>query len=120
MTQEGVQPMGYLYSITSDHANADGQRKLGFTTHPIHRMQTYNTGDAPGIGADKRYEALWSISPTTRLRTSEKLLHTKFHSSQQIRAGGNFTEWFRVPLEEVREFLCKQEFVIRMLSVEEV
>ena len=120
MTQEGVQPMGYLYSITSDHANADGQRKLGFTTHPIHRMQTYNTGDAPGIGADKRYEALWSISPTTRLRTSEKLLHTKFHSSQQIRAGGNFTEWFRVPLEEVRDFLCKQEFVIRMLSVEEV
>lgn len=123
MAQEGF--MGYLYSITSDHANADGQRKLGCTLHPVHRMQTYNTGDPPGIGADKRYEGLWLVlapSPmgSSNLRTFEKILHTEFHSSRQIRDSGNLTEWFRIPFETVRDFLCKQEFIIRMLSVDEV
>lgn len=43
----------YLYCISSEYTNKYGLKKLGCTLYPIHRMSTFNTGDAPGIGLEK-------------------------------------------------------------------
>ena len=32
------------------------------TMYPIQRMHAYNTGDCPGIGLEKRYDALWQVN----------------------------------------------------------
>lgn len=90
--------------------------------NPVHRMSVFNTGDAPGIGLDKRYEGLWQVNAKSRveLKELETLLHEKFRSSRKYRSNGNPTEWFEVSLEEVTEFLNSQSFVIRQLTIEEV
>jgi superfamily II DNA or RNA helicase len=97
-------------------------KKLGFTIHPVHRMRVYNTGDAPGIGLEKRYEGIWEINAENKsdgLRL-EKYLQTHFLSVRQKRANGNYCEWFIVSCEEVRSFLNSQTFVVRELSIEEI
>ena len=112
----------YLYCIASAYTQQHGQRKLGLTMNPVHRMSVFNTGDAPGIGLDKRYEGLWQVKATSRdeLKQLEAQLHERFRSSRKYRSNGNPTEWFEVSLEEVTEFLNSQSFVIRRLTIEEV
>jgi hypothetical protein len=79
------------------------------TTNPIHRLRQYNTGDAPGIGLEKEYNfiCLTNSQDSSDLRSFETLLLKKFDSLRQ-----SGTEWFRIAVDEVREFLSKQNFFL--------
>lgn len=111
----------FLYCVVSAYTDQWNLRKLGLTIHPVHRMQVYNTGDAPGIGLEKRYGGIWQVNAKTKaeLRRLEEQLHTRFNAVRMKKAGKN-TEWFTVSLEEVAAFLNSQSYVIRQLSIEEV
>jgi superfamily II DNA or RNA helicase len=111
----------FLYCISSIYTDKNGMKKLGLTVHPVHRMSVFNTGDAPGIGLEKRYDGLWQVNAksTAELHSLEQHLHTHFSSVRQTRAGKN-TEWFAVSFQEVEAFLNSQSYVIRQLSIDEV
>lgn len=111
----------YLYCVSSIYTDQRNQKKLGLTINPVHRMRVYNTGDAPGIDLEKRYDGLWQVNAKSRaeLINLEKHLHTHFNSVRQKRAEKN-TEWFAVSFEEVQTFLNSQSYVIRQLSIDEV
>jgi len=96
--------------------------KLGLTIHPVHRMSVYNTGDAPGIGLEKRYDGIWQVNACSRaeLRSIERQLHARFHDQRQKRANGSYTEWFTLTVEEVNAYLISQPYLIRALSIEEI
>ena len=111
----------FLYCVSSVYTDKHETKKLGLTIHPVHRMRVYNTGDAPNIELEKRYDGLWQVNAKSRaeLLNLEKHLHTHFSSVRQTRAGKN-TEWFAVSFEEVDAFLKSQTYVIRQLSIEEI
>jgi superfamily II DNA or RNA helicase/NADH:ubiquinone oxidoreductase subunit len=85
-------------------------------------MRVYNTGDAPGIGLEKRYDGIWQLIAKNKKEGlhSEQLLQTHFLSARQKRPNGKFSEWFAVSFEEVQAFLNAQDFVVRELSIEEI
>jgi superfamily II DNA or RNA helicase len=114
--------MSYLYCISSDHTDRSGNKKLGMTMYPIQRMHVYNTGDCPGIGLEKRYNALWQVNAQSKaeLFGIERNLHAHFQTQQIKNANGNNSEWFHVSLEEIVSFLAEQSYVIRMLTIEEI
>jgi hypothetical protein len=97
-------------------------KKLGLTIHPVHRMRVYNTGDAPGIGLEKRYDGIWQVNAnnTQTLFQYERCLHEHFHARRQTRWNGNYTEWFSLTYEEVKVFLQSQTFVTKEISLEEI
>lgn len=111
----------FLYCVSSVYTDQNKTKKLGLTIHPVHRMRVYNTGDAPGIGLEKKYDGIWQVNPKTmaEFRSFEKHLQDHFSSVRQTRAGKN-TEWFAVSFEEVQSFLNSQSFVVRQLSIDEV
>jgi hypothetical protein len=111
----------FLYCVSSVYTDKHGTKKLGSTIHPVHRMRVYNTGDAPNIDLEKRYDGLWQVNAKSRaeLLNLEKHLHNNFSPVRQVRAGKN-TEWFAVSFEKVEAFLNSQSYVLRQLSIEEV
>ncbi len=91
--------------------------------NPVHRMYTYNTGDAPGIGLEKEYTALWEleVSSLDHLKQYESLLHATFQDQRKRQVkSGLWTEWFTVSVEAVREFLHTQPYILRELSGTEI
>ena len=52
----------FLYSVSSLYNDQHGDKKLGATTHPVHRMRVYNTGDSPGVGLEKKYNGIWQVN----------------------------------------------------------
>jgi len=98
-------------------------RKLGITIYPVHRMRVYNTGDAPGIGLDKRYNGLWQVNATSdrELLALEERLHEHFREARLRRCGnGNFTEWFKLSFEDLCAFMDSWDCVVRQLSIDEI
>ena len=114
--------VSFLYCVSSPYTDIHGTKKLGFTIHPVHRMRVYNTGDAPGIGLEKRYDGIWQLTAKNKIEglRLEKVLHTHFMSVRQKRSNGNYSEWFTVLFEYIRSFLNSQSFVVRELSIEEI
>jgi hypothetical protein len=110
----------FLYCIFSEQNDVRGEKKLGCTIHPVHRLQVYNTGDAPG--SEKRYAGLWLVRANTHIdmRKLEKQLHRQFAHVRLKRSNGALTEWFRLSFQEVADFLNAQDHVIRQLSHEEI
>ena len=111
----------FLYCVSSKYTDLNGYKKLGMTVHPVHRMRVYNTGDAPGIGLDKKYDGIWQVNAKSKIEllNLEKDLHAHFEHVRQKRAGKN-TEWFAVSFESVEKYLSSQTYVIRQLSIEEI
>lgn len=112
----------FLYCVSSPYTDQFGLRKLGSTVNPVHRMHTYNTGDAPGIDLEKKYDAIFEIGvkTTAELLRIERMLHLNFDAVRQKRPNGNKTEWFAISLEEVTRFIASQSYLIRQLSIEEI
>jgi len=110
--------MFYLYATSSDFTLQNGLIKLGSTIHPVHRMRAYNTGDAPGIGLEKRYLGIWQVNAKSRreLLSIERRLHNKFANLRKKKR----TEWFNVTIDDVAAFLNSQPYVVRQLTIEEV
>lgn len=107
----------YLYATSSDFTLQNFLIKLGSTTNPVHRMRVYNTGDAPGIGLEKRYLGIWQVKAKSRreLLSIERRLHINFANLRKKR-----TEWFNVTINDVSAFLNSHSFVIRQLTIEQV
>jgi superfamily II DNA or RNA helicase len=115
--------MAYLlYCVGSDYTDKHGVKKLGMTTDPVKRLHSYNTGDAPGIGLDKRYDGLWQVIAESKeeLIQYERRLHAHFHWARKKRDNQNYTEWFTVSYQEVRAYLNSQAFVLREVPIEEI
>jgi superfamily II DNA/RNA helicase len=112
----------FLYSVSSLYNDQHGDKKLGATTHPVHRMRVYNTGDSPGVGLEKKYNGIWQVNAksTVDLIRFEKHLHAHFDSLRKKRSNGNNTEWFTISLEAVSAFLNAQKYVMCQLSLEEI
>jgi hypothetical protein len=114
---------GYLYVLASQYTSSYGLVKVGCTLYPIHRMYTYNTGDAPGIGLEKGYLGLWEveIADLNALKKLEACLHRQFHTfrKRQLKSG-LWTEWFECSVDSIRSFLVTQPFTNRELSISEV
>ena len=113
--------MPYLYAVTSQYNLEHGLLKLGCTQYPISRLQTYMTGDAPDIGLDKYYADLWEIKATNHreMLQCESILHLYFDQFRQKR-GNNWTEWFKVRLEDVQTFVKTLPFFIKSVSVDDI
>ena len=111
--------MCYLYGIGSEYTDSKGYIKLGYTMYPVQRMRVYNTGDCPQIGLDKRYLFIYKLPVDTKKEglSHEAKLHHHFVSHRQYRKG-MYTEWFKVPLCEVLEYMDAQEY--RRLSSDEI
>ena len=114
--------MRFIYCVSSPYTDANGSKKLGSTIHPVHRMSVYNTGDSPGIGLEKRYDAIWEVNAKTKIELLrlERHMGHHFKAQQQKKPNGQETEWFKVSLDEVVSFMNTQPYVIRQLSIEEV
>ena len=112
----------FIYLVSSAYTDTHGQKKLGLTIHPVHRMRQYNIGDAPDIGLEKKYDALWLVNATTKqqLKYIENIVHTHFQSQRNRRRNGSPTEWFNVTLEQVRDFISRQGFFLREFTLDEV
>jgi len=113
----------YLYCVSSEYTDKYGLKKLGCTLYPIHRMSTFNTGDAPGIGLEKKYDAIWRVSAKSKkeLLRLESHLHDHFRAFRKIREKtGNKTEWFSVSIDSVSSYLKDQPYVLSQLSNEEI
>jgi superfamily II DNA or RNA helicase len=112
----------YQYIVSSPYTDANGSKKLGSTIHPVHRMSVYNTGDSPGIGLEKRYEGIWEVKAKTRIELLrlERNMGDHFKNQRQKKPNGQYTEWFKVSLDDVVSFMNAQSYVIRQLSIEEV
>jgi superfamily II DNA or RNA helicase len=114
--------VGYLYCVGSDYTDSHNMKKLGFTIYPEHRMRVYNTGDAPGIGLEKRYNGIWQLTAKNKTEgfRMEKVLHDYFLSARIKRKNGNYSEWFSVTYDAIKTFLGSQSFVMRELSIDEI
>lgn len=112
----------YLYCVESDHTNTKGAKKLGMTGNPVHRMCVYNTGDCPDADMDKRFESIWELNTTNSADSLnvESILKQHFNDKRRIRKNGNYSEWFTLTLQDVREFLIEQPFIVRELSIDEI
>ena len=108
----------YLYCLSSENTRKYNQRKLGVTICPHSRLRTYNTGDAPIPGNQKKYDGIWKIQGDGYIL--EKILHSKFHYARQKGPTGNYTEWFEIPLEDVAAFLNNQPWTICQLTLEDI
>lgn len=113
----------HIYYLTSKHTKKYNRGKVGSSEYPHHRMRVFNTGDAPGCGVKKSYEAIWSVnaSSTYELRQFEKIIHEYFNAQRLLDENNKYyTEWFTVSVEQVRAFIQTQPFLIRELSIEEI
>ena len=112
----------FLYCVSSQFTDQYGDKKLGATTHPVHRMRVYNTGDSPGIGLEKKYSGIWQVNANSKadLIRCEKHLHAHFDSVRKKRSNGNNSEWFTISLDAVSAFLNAQKYVLCQLSLEEI
>lgn len=112
----------YVYVVASAYTTKNGQIKIGLTIHPVHRLRQYNTGDAPGIGLEKRYAGLWLTTAMTRaeLHAIEAEIHTHFADRRLLRENDRNSEWFRATYEEVATFLAGHPRIQHRVSDEEV
>jgi superfamily II DNA or RNA helicase len=85
-------------------------------------MRQYNTGDPPGVGLEKRFDAIWEVRArdASELARHESDVHARFASARARRDTGNCTEWFRVECADVAAFINAQAFAVRQLTLDEV
>ena len=112
----------YVYVVTSAYTTENGVIKIGLTIHPVHRLRQYDTGDAPGIGLEKRYAGLWLTTATSRaeLYAIEAEIHSHFADRRLPRENDRNSEWFRVTYEEVAAFLASHPRIQHRVPDEEV
>jgi superfamily II DNA or RNA helicase len=112
----------YLYCVTSTYTANKGLRKIGCTTHPVARLQVYQTGDPPGVELEKYYEGIWEVTASSQqeLKKKEGQIHSYFKDVRQNRSSGRASEWFHVSWEDVNTYVKGQGFFVRSLAIEEI
>ena len=82
--------VGYIYILTSPHKKSTRRRKIGLSTLPHHRLNTYLTSccDLDELYFEKMYEV--RINSLAELRQIETILHLQFEAHRRRR------EWFEL------------------------
>ena len=99
--QSIVSFIGYIYILTSPYRQSNNRRKIGLSTLPHHRLNTYLTGccDLDELHFEKLYQV--RVSSLAELRAIEAMMHLQFESYRRRR------EWFELESPEpVHNFIC--------------
>jgi len=82
--------VGYIYILTSPHKQSNGRRKIGLSTLPHHRLNTYLTSccDLDELYFEKLYQV--RVNSLAELRAIETRLHSQFEAHRRRR------EWFEL------------------------
>lgn len=85
-----VSLVGYIYILTSPHKRSNNRRKIGLSTLPHHRLNTYLTGccDMDELYFEKLYQV--QVNSLAELRAIETSLHSQFEACRRRR------EWFEL------------------------
>lgn len=112
----------YFYIIGSPLTDRAGKRKLGITQYPAYRIRQMDTGDCPGEGLEKTYQALFLTRATTtvELLAVEQTIHTQFATQRLRRNGISLSEWFRVSMDDVIDFVLMLPSIERRVTDEEI
>ena len=82
--------LGYIYILTSPHKKSNNRRKIGLSTLPHHRLNTYLTSccDLDELYFEKLYQV--RVNSPAELRAIESNLHSHFEAHRRRR------EWFEL------------------------
>lgn len=82
--------LGYIYILTSPHKKSNNRRKIGLSTLPHHRLNTYLTSccDLDELHFEKLYQV--RVNSPAELRAIESSLHSHFEAHRRRR------EWFEL------------------------
>jgi superfamily II DNA or RNA helicase len=82
--------VGYIYILTSPYKRSNNRRKIGLSTLPHHRLNTYLTGccDLDELYFEKLYQV--RVNSLAELRAIESMLHSQFEAHRRRR------EWFEL------------------------
>ena len=82
--------VGYIYILTSPYKRSNNRRKIGLSTLPHHRLNTYLTGccDLDELYFEKLYQV--RVNSLAELRAIESMLHSHFEAHRRRR------EWFEL------------------------
>jgi superfamily II DNA or RNA helicase len=85
-----VSLVGYIYILTSPHKQSNRRRKIGLSTLPHHRLNTYLTSccDLDELYFEKLYQV--RVNSPAELRAIEASLHSHFEAHRRRR------EWFEL------------------------
>jgi superfamily II DNA or RNA helicase len=85
-----VSLVGYIYILTSPHKQSNRRRKIGLSTLPHHRLNTYLTSccDLDELYFEKLYQV--RVNSLAELRAIETSLHSQFEAHRRRR------EWFEL------------------------
>jgi superfamily II DNA or RNA helicase len=85
-----VSLVGYIYILTSPHKCSNNRRKIGLSTLPHHRLNTYLTSccDLDELYFEKLYQV--RVNSLAELRAIETMLHSHFEPHRRRR------EWFEI------------------------
>jgi superfamily II DNA or RNA helicase len=95
-----VSLVGYIYILTSPHKQSNRRRKIGLSTLPHHRLNTYLTSccDLDELYFEKLYQV--RVNSLAELRAIETSLHSQFEAHRRRR------EWFELDSPDlVDEFI---------------
>ena len=93
--------VGYIYILTSPYRRSNNRRKIGLSTLPHHRLNTYLTGccDLDELYFEKLYQV--RVCSIAELHAIETMMHTRFEAFRRRR------EWFELESPEpVHDFIC--------------
>ena len=82
--------VGYIYILTSPHKQSNNRRKIGLSTLPHHRLNTYLTSccDLDELYFEKLYQV--RVNSLADLRAIETMMHSHFEAHRRRR------EWFEL------------------------
>jgi len=82
--------VGYIYILTSPHKQSNRRRKIGLSTLPHHRLNTYLTSccDLDELYFEKLYQV--RVNSLADLRAIETMMHSHFEARRRRR------EWFEL------------------------
>jgi superfamily II DNA or RNA helicase len=82
--------VGYIYILTSPHKQSNRRRKIGLSTLPHHRLNTYLTSccDLDELYFERLYQV--RVNSLAELRAIESNLHSQFEAYRRRR------EWFEL------------------------
>jgi superfamily II DNA or RNA helicase len=117
-----------LYIVTSPYYMLQNIVKLGMSEDLNGRRSTYQTSCPPGLlpySHDIDYYAVWETNAITRddLFHYEDVLHNQFIKFRMMRNIPGDSEWFHFeshPVETVKHFLNKMQWVKREVPLSEI
>lgn len=107
--------LGYIYILTSPHKKSNNRRKIGLSTLPHHRLNTYLTSccDLDELYFEKLYQV--RVNSLAELRAIEFGLHSQFEVLRRRR------EWFELDSpDRVDGFIRSLPVFVRECTLDDI